>query len=249
MIQLIHWDAKEGKRLAKRFGLTFEPPPSRKAGTLPTPVFLRRLRAYPPDAFVIDLSRIPSQGRDLAMWLRRTKTTRHVPLIFVEGDPAKVSAIRKLLPDAQYGSWKQIRALVRKAKPLKTPVVPESAMAGYSATPLPKKLGIKPGVKVGLLDAPGSAMKLLGDFEEADPDSCDLALWWVRSCHELQSGIRGIAAPRLWIFWPKVASGVKTDLTQQVIRETGLATGWVDYKICAFDKTWSGLLFSRRPVR
>lgn len=246
MIWLIHWDPAEGKRLAKRFRLTFEPLGNRKAGTLPLPEYLRKLRNNPPATIVIDLTRLPSQGRDVGLWLRRTAVTRHVPLIFVEGDPAKVAPIRNLLPDAQYGSWKQIRALLGKAKPLKSPVVPKSAMAGYSATPLPKKLGIKPGVKVGLMDPPLDALKLLGAFEESDPDGCDLLLWWVSSQHEFMAAIRTINAPRVWIFWPKQASGVKTDLTQQTIRETGLAVGLVDYKICAFDKTWSGLLFSRR---
>jgi len=246
VIWLIHWDATQGKALAKKYGLTFEALGSRKAGTLPVPKFLSKLRGNSPAAMVIDLSRAPSLGRDVAMWLRRTKATRHVPMIFLEGEKEKVSAIRKLLPDAQYGSWKQIRTLIRKAKPLAAPVVPESVMAGYSATPLPKKLGIKPGVKVGLQDPPRDALRLIGEFDEVDPDGCDLLLWWVNSVHEFMSGIRTVNAPRVWIFWPKVASGVKTDLTQQVIRETGLAVGLVDYKICAFDKTWSGLLFARK---
>lgn len=246
MTWLIHWDPAEGKRLAKRFRLTFEPLGNRKAGTLPLPEYLRKLRNNPPTAIVIDLTRLPSQGRDVALWLRRTAVTRHVPLIFVEGGPAKVTPIRNLLPDAQYGSWKQIRALLAKAKPLKSPVVPKSAMAGYSATPLPKKLGIKPGVKVGLLDGPPEAVRLLGEIEECEPDRCDLLLWWVRSCGDLVRGIREVTAPRVWVFWPKQASGVKTDITQPFIRETCLALGWVDYKICAFDATWSGLLFRRR---
>ncbi len=236
-VQLVHSNATEGKALAKRHGLLFEPV---------TPGALRKLCRQPVDAVVIDLSRAPSLGRDVALVLRVRKTTRQVPLIFVEGDPVKVAAIRKLLPDASYGTWKQIRGLLRNAKRPAAPVVPQSAMAGYSSTPLPKKLGIKPGVKVGLMEPPRDAHKLLGAFEEADPDSCDLLLWWVRSNHEFMAGIRTITAPRLWIFWPKQASGVKTDLTQQTIRETGLAVGLVDYKICAFDKTWSGLLFSRR---
>ena len=55
-----------------------------------------------------------------------------------------------------------------------------------------------------------------------------------------------IGAGSLWIIWPKQASGMASDLTQQYVRETGLAAGLVDYKICAVDATWSGLLFTRR---
>jgi hypothetical protein len=53
---------------------------------------------------------------------------------------------------------------------------------------------------------------------------------------------------RLWIAWPKQASGVKTDVTQPAVREFGLAAGWVDFKICAIDETWSGLAFARRSA-
>jgi hypothetical protein len=236
-VQLVHSNAAEGKALAKRHGLLFEPV---------TPGALRKLCRQPVDAVVIDLSRAPSLGRDVALALRVRRTTRLLPLIFVEGDPAKVAAIRKLLPDASYGTWKRIRSLLRNAKPPAAPVVPASALAGYSGTPLPKKLGIKPGVRVGLLDEPRAAVKLLGDFEQAEPDDCDLLLWWVRSRADLLNRIREIRAPRLWIFWPKQSSGVQTDITQPFIRETGLSLGWVDYKVCAFDATWSGLLFRKR---
>jgi hypothetical protein len=72
----------------------------------------------------------------------------------------------------------------------------------------------------------------------------------VRSSDELQREIEGMAAQleqgAMWIAWPKKASGVETDLSQQVVRQTGLGTGLVDYKICAIDKTWSALLFTRR---
>ena len=78
-----------------------------------------------------------------------------------------------------------------------------------------------------------------------------LAVWFLRSCAELEEGLaRAIEAIEerggLWMAWPKRASGVATDLTQQAVREAGLAAGLVDYKVAAIDNTWSGLLFTRR---
>ena len=74
----------------------------------------------------------------------------------------------------------------------------------------------------------------------------------VRNGEDFESDVERVvrtASPApLWIAWPKQSSGVKTDLTQNVIREFGLAAGWVDFKICAIDETWSGLAFARRPV-
>lgn len=78
----------------------------------------------------------------------------------------------------------------------------------------------------------------------------DLTLWFVRSRAELERGLAGmlavVASGRLWLAWPKKTSGVATDLTENVLREIVLPTGWVDIKVCAIDATWSGLLFARR---
>ena len=79
---------------------------------------------------------------------------------------------------------------------------------------------------------------------------CHLTLWFVRSAKELRGGMRravkaGSTAP-VWIAWAKKASGVVTDVTETLIRESGLAAGLVDYKICSIDATWSGLLFRVR---
>jgi hypothetical protein len=77
-----------------------------------------------------------------------------------------------------------------------------------------------------------------------------MAIWFIRSRSDLAhavhiaSGLGMLQA--LWLAWPKKASGLPTDLAQPVVRETGLANDWVDYKICSIDQTWSGLLFARR---
>ena len=84
---------------------------------------------------------------------------------------------------------------------------------------------------------------------KADAD-VDLFLVFVRSRRELDAQLVALGARRrsadLWLVWPKKASGVKTDLDGNVVRETGLAAGWVDFKVCSVDDTWSGLAFKRR---
>lgn len=199
----------------------------------------------------------------MGLFLRKQRSTRGVPLVFAGGDPAKVAPIRKLLPDATYASWRQIHELLDLAirTPPANPVVPDSALVGYSGTPLPKKLGIKENMAVTLIDAPGDFEITLGDVPSGvvfhrrqrgqPPAGCPLVIWFNRSRQDVDAGIRGIARDlpengRVWIAWPKKASGVVTDLTQPYVRKTGLASGLVDYKICAIDKTWSGLLFTRR---
>ena len=78
----------------------------------------------------------------------------------------------------------------------------------------------------------------------------ELILWFMRSLQELERDFTAISQRRdfrfVWIAWPKKTSGVQTDLNQQLVRETGLRSGLVDFKICSIDQTWSGLCFTRR---
>ena len=79
-----------------------------------------------------------------------------------------------------------------------------------------------------------------------------LIIWFVKSKRELIQRIERMAAAcanaAIWIAWPKKSSGKTTDLTQAIVRESGLASGLVDYKICSIDETWSGLKFTKRKV-
>ncbi len=222
---------------------------------------LKKVWQTPPDAYVFDITRAPSHMRELAISLRERKTTRRVPMVFAGGDATKVARLREALPDAAYASWDDIGGALAEAiaHPLEAPVVPESLFAGYSGTPLPKKLGIKPGMSVALLDAPEEFAETLGPLPEGaslgweGSGTSPLAVWFVRSVAELEVGLaRAIGAVEerggLWMAWPKRASGVATDLTQQAVREAGLAAGLVDYKVAAIDGTWSGLLFTRRKA-
>jgi hypothetical protein len=209
---------------------------------------------------VIDLSRMPSSGRDIPVVLRTAKTTRLVPLVLAGGDPGKVARIRRLLPDAGYASWPRIGpALARAlAQAPGDPVVPTSVFAGYSGTPLPKKLGIKPSFVVSLLNAPAGFEKVLGPLpagaalRRTAGGRRDLTLWFVRNRRILDVGIGRMArdgAGGLWILWPKKTSALAADLTPQDVRAAGLRSGLVDYKVCAVDETWSGLKFVARRRR
>ena len=256
-VRLIHWKAEETAERAERIR-----PAGYEVLSEPlNPARLRELRDDPPLAVVIDLSRLPSQGRDLGLNIRKYKATRHVPLVFVEGDPEKVARIKELLPDAVYTTWNRIRNSLKRAiaHPPADPVVPDSVMAPFRGTPLPKKLGIKAGSVVALVEAPERFEEILGDLPEGvvlrhDIGApSDLILYFARSRKELESRIEGLAAlaekGRLWIIWPKKSSGVASDLSQTVVRQVGLSAGLVDFKVCSVDETWSGLRFTRRDRR
>ena len=210
---------------------------------------LRTLAADPPAAVVIDLSRQPSLGRDIGVALRHTKRTRHIPLVFVGGEPDKLARVKEVLPDATYANWSNVRSALRAAirQTGKGLHIPASNLAGYSGTPLPRKLGIKEESTVLLVNAPADFERTLGALPDG---SRDLTIWFVRSRREVERRVVTMAAQvgdgGLWIAWPKQSSGVKTDVTQNDVRRLGLAHGLVDYKICAIDDTWSALKFATR---
>ena len=182
-----------------------------------------------------------------------------MPLIFAGGDPQKVDRIKALLPDAAYASWDGIDTSLKSAiaNAPADPVVPRSGFDAYSGTPLPNKLGIKEGSTVFLIDAPQDFDETLGELPRdaallTQPEGlCRLAIWFTKSREELEGRmeetLRSLAdSGGLWVAWPKKASKVASDLDQNVVREIGLAAGLVDYKVCSIDRTWSGLLFTRR---
>ena len=219
---------------------------------------LKHLGQSKPDAILVDLCSSPSTGRDIALSLRINSRTRPIPLVIVGGEPAKISRVRELLPDAEYGQWDTIDSDIKHAisNPPKNPVIPESAMAGYAGAPLPKKLGIDEGTRVYLHHAPEDHVAILGDlpshasiFQDPTRDR-DLTIWFCRSNDELdrELDIMFPAAENggLWIAWPKKASGVQSDLSQAVVRKTGLDAGLVDFKVCSINPVWSGLRFTIR---
>ena len=254
-VRLVHWNAAEARQRVERLQVAgYEATYDAADG----PDLLSQLRGDPPAAVVIDLSRQPSHGRDIALAIRQYKATRRVPLVFVDGDADRVARIRELLPDAMYTVWSQISVALERAiaSPLPDPVVPVSRMAGYAGVPLVTKLDIKAGAAVALIDAPPGFEGAMGELPEGVmltrqlDGHPHLAIWFVRSRQALERQIERMAtlADRggLWIAWPKKASGFDTDLSQGTVCQVALATGLVDYKVCAIDATWSGLRFSRR---
>lgn len=122
-------------------------------------------------------------------------------------------------------------------------------MAGYSGTPLLKKLGIKEGNRVLLLHAPATLPEELKEYANARSQDClDAMVLFARSFAEFKrefAARQGSIKPdgMIWVAWPKKASGIETDLTENAIRDTVLKTPFVDVKVCAIDETWSGLKF------
>ena len=132
--------------------------------------------------------------------------------------------------------------------------------AGYSGTPLPKKLGVKEGHRVAWLSAPGHFDDLLG---ELPPDvsvsrrlskDLDVLVQFATSRAELRARLPKLMdavfpAGAAWVSWPKRSSGVATDITEDTIREDALPLGLVDVKVAAIDETWSGLKLVVRKER
>jgi hypothetical protein len=122
-------------------------------------------------------------------------------------------------------------------------------MAGYSGTPLPRKLGVKEGTTLALLNAPPGVIDDLPPgvvVKHAARGNADVVVAFFTRRAELQRRLGALGrmifpSGGLWIAWPKRTSGVATDMTDEVVRQAALSLGLVDNKVCAVDETWSGL--------
>jgi hypothetical protein len=133
--------------------------------------------------------------------------------------------------------------------------------AGYSGTPLPQKLGFKPGMRAALIGAPERFRDTLGELPAGVRVSSrlrrglDLVVFFTTERARLEQrldALRAAIAPdgMVWVAWPKKASGVPTDITEDTIRDVVLPTGLVDVKVCAIDYVWSGLkIVIRKDLR
>lgn len=134
-------------------------------------------------------------------------------------------------------------------------------MAGYSGTPLYRKLGIKPGARVRTSNAPADYPALLAGLPEGVTLSSrirsDIDVWhfFTRSRSELSASLPQLRRRirqdgMIWVSWPKKSSGVASSVTEDTVREVALPLGLVDVKVCAVDDTWSGLkLVIRKELR
>lgn len=258
VVRLICWRqdlAKERVGALKATAFSVDASPLNPAG------LIGQFRANMPAAVLIDLDRLPSHGREVAVALRQSKSTRHLPIVFAGGVTEKVARIRQELPDAFFADWTKVGPVLAKA--LKNapanPVQPISHMERYAGSSLAKKLGFKPKMKAALLGAPEGFEELLGDLPEGVELQTRLAkqtalvLWFVRSRREVEGEMEYMSArlpegSSVWIIHPKQASRYKVDFNQNDVRIAGLAAGLVDYKVCAVDADWTGLKFARKKT-
>lgn len=126
------------------------------------------------------------------------------------------------------------------------------SVAGYSGTPLPKKLGIRPNLRVALVNLPAEVRaelkEALAGCQNEGKGDVDFALVCVKTQADLRKHFADLKqqlapAGMLWVSWPKKSSGVRSDLDENVVREIGLKAGLVDVKVCAVSEVWSGLKF------
>ncbi len=255
-VHLVHWDPEDARvRVTALVALGHDA--VHLPGLTGTPL-MRALRAASPDAFLIDLSRRPSHGREVALALAASPATRHIPILCAGGDDAATARLRALLPHAVFASYGQMKTAVPRA--LRAARAPAAAPRRstdtlYAGRTLTQKLGITAGERVAAVGAPPGFAALLAPLPTgarltADPAGAQRYVWFVRTRRELQMALGRLAAAVTtevaWLAWPKKTSGTKTDLDGNVVREAGLAAGLVDFKVCSIDATWSGLAFKRR---
>ncbi len=217
---------------------------------------LRSTRVNPPDAFIIDLDRTPSHGRAVGVFLRQQKATRRIPIIFVGGAGEALQKTKDLLPDALYTRWKGMADVLDSAlsRPPSEVMVPKT-MDEYAERSLPGKLGIRPGAAVALIGAPpGIESKLMPLPEGAQLrrhraiPAAELTLLFVRCEADLsryRPALNEDRLERVWVLWPKKASGAITDLSLIRLRQIARQQGLIDYRICFFDEDWAAVLLGK----
>lgn len=249
-VRLLHWNAAEASLTLKNLlGAGFQVEYDEKFD----PSLMRKWRDDPPSAFVIDLSRLPSHGREIAVALRQSPKTRPVPIVFCDGASEKVKLIRDVLPDAAYCTSEALITTLKDLQPARTPVKPPGMMDRYGSRTTAQKLGVIEGNAVAVIDPPRNVNAILGPLPtgvELVEESGAVTLCFVHSADDLRadmSRVRSSAAKtKLWILWRKKGAPGHNGITERMIRETGIELGLVDYKICSVDKTWSAMLFARR---
>jgi len=245
-VRVIHWREDEAAGLieacrAAGFRVDYDA----GGGTVVT----RAIRAKLPDVFAIDLSRLPSHGREVAVWLRRAKSTRSIPLVFVGGEQDKVAAIRGMLPDAWYCQPRSVASTLRRALQAKATACEPVAPPAMPEKPAAQKLGIVAGSTVAAIEPPRGFPDLLaeipGDVEFTE-SAAPLTLWFLHDRESLMEGLREMrrlaARSKLWLIWRKGGTG--DALTQNLVRSTACEAGLVDYKICSVNQDWSAMLFA-----
>jgi CheY-like chemotaxis protein len=246
-IVVIHFEPAEAAAVASRVsreGFEAEACAIRGGG------IFRAIRENPPDAILIDLTRMPSYGRWAGMTLRGQKGTRRIPLVFLEGDPEKTRMVRRMLPDAVYTTLPKAGEALRRAieRVVADPVVPDPLKV-----PAAHKLRIGKESVVALVNGPaGFDLGKLppGAKVQAKAEGANVILLFVKSTAALGRALPEIAKQmepgrKWWILWPKKASGAASDLSMPRIFEMCTPYGLAAHKLCAVDETWSALAVAR----
>jgi hypothetical protein len=243
-IRLIHWKQEECAERAAvleklGYGVEFAVMQSSS---------MKEFRENPPVVVVIARGRLPAHGLVVGTFLRGSKSTRLIPLVFVGGIPEKVERVKAALPDARFTTYEKIGPVledVLAGGPLREAFVPKPP----APAPLGKKLGVKEA-GVRLVNGPEGFEKLLPGVVFGGP--AGLTLWFVGSLAEYRLALGGIRERAVeggvWVIWPKTRPGVKPDINGNLVRELALEVGLVDFKICAVDEVWSGMRFAVRKT-
>ena len=254
-VRLFHWNSKEAGALIANLRVAGFEAVYHTETQSPS---VRELKESGAVAVMIDLSRLPSHGKYVGACVRGSKSTRHLPLVFVGGEAEKGAAIREQIPDAVYSSVAGVGAALTKAiaRPPSDPVVPKQMMETAPGRTAAQKMGIRKGALVGLIDPPADYLKVLGVLpegvvlEEDSRQACPVTVWFVHDPGEYGAALvsrRSLAAKsRLWIVWQK---GRRDGLNGNFVRQAALAMGLVDYKICSLDGVWTGMVFAVKKAR
>ncbi len=258
LVRLICWNDELAQQHAKAIAkLGYRVNASSLRGSS---AFISHFRDLHPSVALIDLDRLPSHGREVAITLRGSKTTRYIPIVFAGGAEEKVARLRAELPDAVYTSWEQIDvALKRASTSLPTePVQPTPHMQRWHDSPLTRKLGIAANMKVALIGgAEDGIEEIIGELPKGASLSqrivagTHMVLYVVHSLRELDAALDHAQShlpegASFWVIHPKTTAKLRSDFNQNDVRELALARKFVDYKVCSVDTQWSGLKFARR---
>jgi hypothetical protein len=255
-IRLICWNADLAEQRAavlREAGFTVD------SSRLNTSRVIGTIKENPPAAIVIDLDRLPSHGRAVAAALRSSASTRRIPLVFAGGVEEKISAARQEVPDAVFAPWKSAVTAIRKA--MKTqpanPVESRPYMERYAGSGLARKLGLQTTIPCALIAAPEGFEESIDGlpeeftFQSRIAADTKLVIWFVRTSAEMvfaaeRASLHMPIGASVWIVYPKRAGSLRCDFVATDVRESALAVGMVDYKICAVDDDWTGMKFARR---
>jgi len=207
------------------------------------------IRSSAPDAIVIDLTRMPSYGRAVGGLIREQKSIRHIPLVFLEGDPEKTKLVRKVLPDAFFAPFLKLGAMIEKAirEAPKDPVAPR-----HTAVPLAGKLRVQDGSVVALRSAPDGFLEKLPAIRVTRKIAdAEMIFCFVKSMAALARELQTIGpdlepGQTFWVIWPKQSGKLASDVTMPRISAMCVEAGLSGYKLCAVDEVWSGLALTRK---